>query len=106
MNPWRWVDPRVAQVRPAAARAYLLSRGWRQTDSSNPQWLRFEPPARNREAPLSQVIPSSDNVADFTQSMIYFLTAVSEIEDRHPVEVLNDVLSQQLMPTPRLATTS
>jgi len=106
MNPWRWVDPRIAQVRPAGVKAYLLSHGWTQTQNSNSQWLSFELPARKGEAPLSQVIPASDRAADFTQSMIYFLTTLSEIEDRHPVEVLNDLLRHQLMTTPRLATTS
>jgi hypothetical protein len=99
------VDPRIAQLLPAGVIAYLLSRGWTQTHDSNPQWLRFEFPSQNGKAPLSQVIPESDNIADFTQSMIYFLTTLSEIEDRHPVEILDNILHQQLTSTPRLATT-
>jgi hypothetical protein len=107
MNPWRWVDPRVAQVRVAGAKAYLLSRGWSQTPSDAPHFLRFESPSKNSTPILYQVIPASDNVADLKQSIIYLLTTLSEIENRHPVEILNDILHQRVEqpPTPRLATT-
>ncbi len=96
MNPWRWVDPRVRSVRLAGVRAYLVERGWETKPSTNPLFVRFEPPAgKNNGQSLFQVLPSSDRGNDFVQSITYFLTTMSELEDRHPVEVLDEVLRHQ-----------
>ena len=42
MNPWRWVDPRVRQVKVANLQAYLLGHGWRLCPNPNRDLLRFE----------------------------------------------------------------
>jgi hypothetical protein len=92
MNPWRWVDPRVEQVRLANVRSYLLHRGWLLKASPNPTLLRFEEPPGRGDPPLFQMVPSSEQRQDFRQRMVELITTLSEIEDRHPVEVLDDIL--------------
>jgi hypothetical protein len=55
--------------------------------------LRFLAPAGiNGSEPLVLALPASDRVADFVQSITYFITTISEIEERHPVDVLDDIL--------------
>lgn len=87
MNPWRWVDPRAGVVRLAALRAYLESRGWQECASGSPGLLRFQ-----REG-AGCVLPRSEAADDYVLSVTYALTTLSEIEDRHPLEVLEDVLA-------------
>jgi hypothetical protein len=94
MNPWRWVDPRVASVRLAEVRTYLSSRGWQLAPNPSPNLLRFEKPGEENGRPFSYVVPASDDCSDFTQSITYLITTLSELEDRHPVEILNDILRQ------------
>jgi hypothetical protein len=92
MNPWRWVDPRVDQVRLAQAHGYLLHRGWVLKASPNPTLLRFEEPPGRSDPPLFQMVPSSEQRQDFRQRMVELITTLSEIEDRHPVEILDEML--------------
>src|SRR5260370_1181228 len=96
MNPWRWVDPRVNSVRLDGIRAYLERRGYVQRSEANPHFLRFEAPARGNGDPAwSFVLPASEQFADYAQSITYFLTTLSELEDRHPVAILDDLLQGQ-----------
>ena len=92
MNPWRWVDPRVDKVRSADLRAYFLRKGWTLKPNPNPNLLRFEEPAAGRRLPVFQLIPASDRFDDFRMRVPELITTLSELEDRHPVEVLNDIL--------------
>jgi len=96
MNPWRWVDPRVQRVRAADLRAYFQQRGWRVEPNPNPNLLRFEQPAQGNEPPLFQVVPSSEELADFRQRVVELITTLSELEGRHPVAVLEDMLHDQV----------
>ena len=57
MNAWRWVDPRVASVRLAAVRDYLVGRGWQLSHSPNPNLLRFEKPGEANGKPLYYFTP-------------------------------------------------
>jgi hypothetical protein len=93
MNPWRWVDPRIGQVRLENVKTYLTNHGWLQMPNPNPNFLRFEHGADSNGAIVFQMVPASDSFGDFRQSITYLLTTLSEIEERHPVEVLEDVLS-------------
>jgi hypothetical protein len=96
MNPWRWVDPRIRSVRLDGVRRYLDRKGWRPQPNPNPSFLRYEPPAaQNGRLPPFCVIPSSESFSDFAQSIVYFITTLSEVEDRHPVEVLDEILQAQ-----------
>ena len=95
MNPWRWVDPRVEQVRVAGVRAYFLRRGWALQPSPNPNLLRFEEPATDNGRPLFQMVPASEEFADFRQRIAELITTLSEVEGRHPVTILEDMLREQ-----------
>jgi hypothetical protein len=95
MNPWRWVDPRVVAVSLAALRAYLGQHGWEPRPAPGPNLLRFEKQAGRNEAPLVQIIPASEQLADFRQRLIELITSLSEMEDRHPVGLLDDILAAQ-----------
>jgi hypothetical protein len=91
MNPWRWVDPRVQRVRVADLQAYLLGRGWALRPNPNPNLLRFEEPQETND-PLFQMVPSSERFADYRQRVAELIATLSEIEDRHPVTILDDIL--------------
>jgi hypothetical protein len=93
MNPWRWVDPRIERVRVSDLQAYFLSRGWKLRANPSPTLLRFEKPTRPRERAIYQMVPSSEQFADYRQRIAELLTTLSELEDRHPVAVLDDVLA-------------
>jgi hypothetical protein len=94
MNPWRWVDPRVRSVRVADLRAYLLGRGWKVRPSPNPDTLLFEEPPVEGGEPFLQAVPSSEGFSDYPRHIAELLTTLSEIEDRHPVELLDEILRQ------------
>jgi hypothetical protein len=93
MNPWRWVDPRVAGVRVADIRAYFLARSWKFRPNPNPNLLRFEAPAESGEPPIFQMIPASERAADYRQRVVELITTLSELEDRHPLTVLEEMLA-------------
>jgi hypothetical protein len=95
MNPWRWVDSRIQNVRVANVQSYLLRRGWKLEPNSNSNLLRFERLARGNGPPLFQMVPSSEEFADFRQRVAELITTLSELEDRHPVAVLEDILREQ-----------
>jgi hypothetical protein len=93
MNPWRWVDPRVAAVSLAAVRAYLGHQGWEERPAPGGSLLRFEKKAGRNVAPLVQMLPASEQLADFRQRVTELITTMSELEDRHPVAILDDMLN-------------
>ncbi|MBI1915201.1 MAG: hypothetical protein HYS12_10750 [Planctomycetes bacterium] len=97
MNPWRWVDPRIQNVRVANVQSYFARRGWSLQPNPNPNLLRFERLARGKGPPLFQMVPSSEEFADFRQRVAELITTLSELEDRHPVAVLEDILSEQTL---------
>jgi len=39
-------------------------------------------------------VPASEQLSDYQEGIINLITNLSVIEDRHPVEVLNEVLGQ------------
>ena len=96
MNPWRWVDPRIENVRVANVQAYFLHHGWRLEPNPNPNLLRFERSVRGNGLPLFQLVPSSETFGDFRQRVAELVTTLSELEDRHPVAILEDMLNEQL----------
>jgi hypothetical protein len=93
MNPWRWVDPRVNAVRVADLRAYFSGHGWELRPNPNPNLLRFERPASRGEPAAFQMVPASDQLADYPQRVTELITALSELEDRHPVAILAEMLA-------------
>jgi hypothetical protein len=93
MNPWRWVDPRVNAVQVADLRAYFRGRGWELRPNPNANLLRFERPADRGEPAVLQVVPASEQLADYRQRVTELITTLSELEDRHPVAVLEEILA-------------
>lgn len=94
MNPWRWVDPRVRDVRVADIRSYLLGHGWRAGPSPNPRTLVFQRSLGHGKDPFLQAIPAHEDFSDYPRLIAEFITTLSEIEDRHPIDLLNDILGQ------------
>ena len=92
MNAWRWVDPRTNKVRLADLQAYFHRKGWTLKPNPNPHLLRYEEPRVGRRRPFSYVIPSSDQFIDFHGSVVDMITTFSEMEDRHPIDLLDDIL--------------
>jgi hypothetical protein len=93
MNPWRWVDPRIDRVRLAHIRGYFLGRGWKSRPNPNAALLRFEKPGHGGQPPVFQVFPASEQAVDFRQRVMELVTTLSELEDRHPVAVLEEMLT-------------
>jgi hypothetical protein len=94
MNPWRWVDPRVSTVRVVDLKAYFTQHGWRLCAGGHPSLLRFEAPATSGPG-LFQMVPGSEQVADYQQRVTELLTTLSEIEDRPPVAILEEILRSE-----------
>jgi hypothetical protein len=94
MNPWRWVDPRIAAVRVADVQAYFLHQGWKLVPNPNPNLLRFEALTDGSGPPFFQMVPASETFADYRQCLAELITTLSEIEDRHPIAVLEAILNQ------------
>jgi hypothetical protein len=91
---WRWVDPRVEEVGLKDLRAYPLARGWKLRPFVRPQVLVFEEAAAEGEEPVVQKVQASEGARDFRRSVIDTITSLSAIENRHPVEILNEILQQ------------
>lgn len=88
----RWIDPRITQVRPAAAQAYLLSRGWKLIGPAmNPLMLMFEAPQGGDDAP-TVLLPLRTDEGALLQRMIDLVADLSRFEDRWAVDVLSDIL--------------
>jgi len=90
----RWVDPRIRSVRVADVKDYLLRHRWRLKLYPRPELLVFEGPLDDDGKPIVQVLPSSETYADYNQRLLELVTALAIIEDRHAVDVLNDILGQ------------
>jgi hypothetical protein len=88
-NPW--VDPRVLDVRPADAEAYLRDHGWQEVDSAMPRAKRFLSPARGseREAVL---VPETVDDGPLLNLLVECVGKVARWEDRYAGEVLNELL--------------
>jgi hypothetical protein len=87
-NPW--IDPRVLDVRPADAEAYLRNHGWQEVESGNPQWKRFlSPVSSNREAVL---LPSATTDESLVNLLVECVGKVAAWEGRFAGELLNELL--------------
>jgi hypothetical protein len=95
----------VAQVKAASLHAYLRSRGWRPRSSPRPQLLAFEEPPRRGGKPVVQTVPASEEGSDYVDGVVRAITTLAVLEDRHPVDVLDDILQRQQGEIGRDATT-
>src|SRR5438034_8625328 len=94
-NPW--VDPRVGQVRAAAARDYLLRCGWKPLPVDESHFVAFEGPSDGGENPVVRV-PLLEQGRDYSQRVVELISDLALAEDRYAVEVLNDILRQSAAP--------
>ena len=94
MNIHRWIDPRVGSVRVSQMCSYLLGRCWHLKAGPASDLLVFEGPPDDDGEPIIQVLPASERYSDYRQRLIELITSLSVIEDRSPLEVLNDILRQ------------
>ncbi len=90
----RWMDPRIHAVRVANVQAYLVHHGWKQVPPDRPHVLVFQEPIEDKEGPLYQWIPDSEQRRDYTQCIYELIAAIAEIEDRYAGDVLTDILRQ------------
>jgi hypothetical protein len=93
MSSSSWVDPRVARVRVADVKTYLLNRGWRLQPFPRPELLVFEGPPDDDGEPIVQVLPSSEQYRDYRMRLEDLIGALGVIEDRPASDVLTDILS-------------
>jgi hypothetical protein len=89
---WRWIDPRVENVRLADLRAYLLAHGWQLKSFPRPEMFLFEEPVAKGKEPVVQLLPASERAHDFRRCVIEIITSLSAVENRHPLEILDEIL--------------
>jgi hypothetical protein len=88
-NPW--IDPRIVQVRPEDAQAYLTRHGWKLVGpASNPDLLRYEVEAN--ESTPTLFVPVRVDSGPALQWMIDLVADLAHFEDRWAVDVLHDIL--------------
>jgi hypothetical protein len=90
-NPW--IDPRVVQVRSAAAQTYLRQHGWKALPPEQPNFVPFEGPPGDDDSPVVRV-PMLEQARDYSQRVIEMITNLALAEGRYAVDVLNDILQQ------------
>ncbi len=96
----RWIDPRITQIRPEAAQAYLLSHGWKLIGpAAHPVMLLFEGPEAGEDTP-TVLLPLQMDEGPLLQRMIDLVADLSRFEDRWAVDVLNDILRSPSGPVP------
>jgi hypothetical protein len=88
-----WIDPRVAQVKVAGAKAYLLRHGWRPKPVPRPEVLLFEGPMADDGTPLTQVLPAAEHFSDYRMRMEDLIGTLGALENRYAVEILDEMLA-------------
>jgi hypothetical protein len=91
LNPW--IDPRVSEVQPEQARAYLLAHGWEQKPFPRPEMVLFEGPPDDDGRPIRMFVPSERKGSDYLECIASLVTALAVIEDRGAATVLTDMLA-------------
>jgi hypothetical protein len=89
-NPW--IDPRVHQITPALAEAYMRRHGWRAVPFPRPQVRLYEGPPADDGRPMTQLVPVAEQADDYGNRVIDLITNLAVIEQRHAVQVLEEML--------------
>jgi hypothetical protein len=87
-----WVDPRIELVDVAGIQSYLEARGWQRQPYPGPELLVFGGPVDDDGEPIIQVLPSSEKMRDFRLRAEQLITALSVLEERPAVDILEDML--------------
>lgn len=90
LNPW--IDPRVHQVTPSAATAYMARHGWRPVPFPRPEVRLYEGPLADDGRPITQLVPLAEQADDYSRRVIDLVTNLAVIEQRLAAEVLDDML--------------
>jgi hypothetical protein len=91
-NPW--IDPRIVQLRPEDAQAYLVRHGWKLVGpAENPLFLMFERPGGGEDSP-TLLVPLQRDQGPMLQRMIELVSDLAHAEDRWAVDVLIEMLRQ------------
>ena len=89
-NPW--IDPRILQVRPSAAQAYLVRRGWKLLGPARQPLLLMYERLGEKEEPSSVLVPTELDDGPLLQRMIDLVGDLARVEDRYAGDVLTDIL--------------
>jgi hypothetical protein len=89
-NPW--IDPRVHQVTPDAATAYMARHGWRPVPFPRPEVRLYEGPPADDGRPMTQLVPMAEQADDYGNRVIDLITNLAVIEQRHALKVLDEML--------------
>jgi hypothetical protein len=98
MSPW--IDPRVNEVRPEQARAYMLAHGWEPKPFPRPEVVLFEGPLDDDGRPIRLFVPSERKGTDYLECIARLITTLAILEDRLAVDVLIDMLAPANGPPP------
>lgn len=91
----RWLDPRLGSLRVADVQAYLERRGWKPVPPDRPRTLVFqEPPTAEEGEPLYQFVPDSEGHPEYARQMVDLITHLAYFEDRHPVQILDEIVGR------------
>ena len=97
-NPW--IDPRIVQLGPEAAQAYLLAHGWKLLGpAANPALLMFAQPGDGEDTP-TVLVPVELEEGPMLQRMIDLVADLARFENRWAVDVLSDMLRQPVAAAP------
>jgi hypothetical protein len=89
-NPW--IDRRVAQVRSAAARDYLLRHGWEPLDTPDTAIKLYAGPVADSGRRITQPVPLVEDADGYANGVVQLITNLAILEDRTAVEVLEEML--------------
>jgi hypothetical protein len=94
-NPW--IDPRVFEVKPVDAEAYLVQHGWKRLEAVQPNMIPYACFCEGKDGPIV-CVPQLDQARDYPQRIIELLTELALVEDRYAVDVLNELLQAKNLP--------
>jgi hypothetical protein len=90
----RWLDPRLASLRVSDVQEYLLRWNWKQAAPDRPQTLVFEEPGGAEGGLGYQFLPDSEADPDYFRRMLELITFLAFFEDRHPVQIIDDIVRE------------
>jgi hypothetical protein len=88
-----WIDARAFSLPISAFRDYLLTHGWTLQSSSRSGFV-CAGPLLDDGTPIIMVMPASTKAYDFPLRVDDFFRRLSILEERHPMEILQEMLRQ------------
>jgi hypothetical protein len=87
----QWIDPRVFTLPIKSYRDYLVAHGWKLRPETE-EGLVFDGPIDDFGNPIIMVLPTTNKAADFPLCADDFFRRLSILEERHPMEILQEML--------------